>query len=821
MTVKKLLVFILFVCPILGLQAQYRHVSGMVADSTQAPIPEVGIFITNGSVVGKTDANGRYFFEVREGEYELVFTHRDYQTVRLKVVLQGSDDTLNVILPSLIRSIEAANISAKWRDPGPDMMRKAIEKKDYWNSRIPAHSVEMYIRAFEEHDKPKKRKKAWESKDSTRKQKNTNDNGPEASMAEIILQRDWTPEGQLKEVREAVSYRGDRNSLFYTSSSEGDFNFYGNLVRIRSLSEMPVMSPLSNTAMAAYKFSFLGSYKDEQNRRILKIKVTPRLVSNSVFSGEIHLVDSLFYIYRLDLHFPGNQLNEYDDFVVSQEYKLTADSLLQIADQRFDYFARAGKGKYSGYTLVKYRKYVMPAIFPKGHFGMEISATAKEAYEKDSAFWSSERAVPLNSGEIKFVTRIDSIKRAHESSSYLDSMERVINKVTLVKLFLKGQEFQRRDKGLNFDFQPLMMIAQPWYPGGWRINMWNTVRKEFKSKRSIQFIENLSYGINNNDIRGTVIFNTLFDPFHRGFLYLSAGRDFNFVNANAAFLDLAKRANFYQNTHLSAYVRRELVNGLYLRVRSEISERKDVSGFVFDDLGDKIFGDNPASVFGTHRAFTTDFLLQYTPFQKYIREPKQKLILGSRWPTFFAHYSKGIPGVFNSVINYDYLEYGLELDVPVGLLGRSELKVNSGAFLTQKRLSIIDFRYQRRGGGNFYFFVPPMYAFQTLDSTFATFKRFYELHYRHHFNGALFNKIPFMKYLGLRESAGVNLLYAPERRNMFFYEFYAGFDKLIKLWRERFKLGIYYTAGYSNIYEKPIYGVKFNFEYYDRRNNSW
>jgi hypothetical protein len=78
-----------------------------------------------------------------------------------------------------------------------------------------------------------------------------------------------------------------------------------------------------------------------------------------------------------------------------------------------------------------------------------------------------------------------------------------------------------------------------------------------------------------------------------------------------------------------------------------------------------------------------------------------------------------------------------------------------------------------------------------------------------------------MKFLKLRESAGVNLLYAPERRNMFFYEAYVGIDKLVRIWRERFKMGLYYTIGYSNIFEKPIYGLKFNFEFFDRRNNTW
>lgn len=78
-----------------------------------------------------------------------------------------------------------------------------------------------------------------------------------------------------------------------------------------------------------------------------------------------------------------------------------------------------------------------------------------------------------------------------------------------------------------------------------------------------------------------------------------------------------------------------------------------------------------------------------------------------------------------------------------------------------------------------------------------------------------------MRLLKLRESAGANILYAPERRNMLFYEVYGGIDKLIRIWRDRYKLGIYYAVGYSNLFEKPVVGFKLNFEYFDRRNNSW
>jgi hypothetical protein len=114
-----------------------------------------------------------------------------------------------------------------------------------------------------------------------------------------------------------------------------------------------------------------------------------------------------------------------------------------------------------------------------------------------------------------------------------------------------------------------------------------------------------------------------------------------------------------------------------------------------------------------------------------------------------------------------------------------------------------------------------MYAFQMLDSTFKTFKRYYEVHYRHHFYGSLLNKIPLVKKLNLYESAGMSMLYAPERRNMMYYEMYFGIDKLVKIWRERFKIGIFYCVGYSNLFDAPRTAFKINFEFYNRSSNSW
>ena len=291
---KKAVLGLIALLSVFRLSAQYFRVSGYVADSSHAPIPEASIFITNGSIVGKTDGAGFYSFELRAGEYEVVFSHSNYQRVSIKVVLDRKDDTVNVILPGLVKTLGTVEITRKWVDPGPEMMRKAIARRDYWASRLPGYSAEIYIRAFEEYHKPKKTENVWHEKETEEQEearkKKKNEEEPSANMAEILLTRDFLPPDKIKETRVGVKQNGDVSGLFYTTTTEGDFNFYQNLVKIRGLSDMPVMSPLSNTALLnalgndAMRASLENALSNDAVRNALSNDALRNTLSNSLNS---------------------------------------------------------------------------------------------------------------------------------------------------------------------------------------------------------------------------------------------------------------------------------------------------------------------------------------------------------------------------------------------------------------------------------------------------------------------------------------------------------------------------------------------------------
>jgi hypothetical protein len=176
--------------------------------------------------------------------------------------------------------------------------------------------------------------------------------------------------------------------------------------------------------------------------------------------------------------------------------------------------------------------------------------------------------------------------------------------------------------------------------------------------------------------------------------------------------------------------------------------------------------------------------------------------------------------LFNSTTDFDYLEFGIEQELKLGTIGVSKYKVITGDFLNTKNLQLVEYKFQRRGDP--IFFMNPHEAFQALDSTFPVFKRFYQGHYVHEFNGAFLNKVPLFKKLQLREMAGAGFLIAPER-DLRYFELFAGVERVFK-WpfnpTYKFKIGVYIIGSAANKYNSPVM-FKIGFASWDKSRNRW
>jgi hypothetical protein len=513
---------------------------------------------------------------------------------------------------------------------------------------------------------------------------------------------------------------------------------------------------------------------------------------------------------------------EFDYMEVKQQYEKVGDSARMITRQQFTYYTKTKKGKLFGETVVAYSNYELKKNFKKGYFGNEVSYTSEEAYQKDSTFWKSVRQEPLSRQQELYARYQDSIYKLMRSEAYLDSIDRVLNKITWKKMLIFGQIFNDHKKERMWILPPITSLIQPIAFGGIRLKVAGAYRKTFPSRKKLELEADVSYGFRNHDVNGEVGLKRLYNPFNKGEFTIRGGRNFEFIYPGDAWVNVLKRSNIYLNNYFEIEHGLDVFSGVRLLNSFQVAFRRSVSDYQVGNNADSVFGipNEPPVEFDPYNATYNQVKIYYTPKLRFIREPKEKIYIGSRWPTFYVIWRKGIPKLFNSKIDFDYLEFGLEHHINLGVAGQTNYIIKSGDFINTRDLRIIDYKFMRQGDP--LFFQNPNKAFQALDSTFPVFHRYYQGNLVHEFNGFLINRIPFFKKLKLQEVAGGGFLITRDR-SLRYLEFFTGIERIFK-WPfnplARVKLGVYVVGSVANAFNNPVQ-FKIGLTTWDRFRNNW
>ncbi len=793
---------------------QLYKLSGWVVNDKKEPLPLASIEVKELKKGSVTNDDGSYAFYLERGKYDVVVSIVGYKTKVTTVYINNADVVETIVL----EDNESSNLSevilkVKARDRAEELVRNVIQNKASVLDAIGSYSVNAYIKAFQlDSGVTKKREVA----DSLMKE-----NFEGMSLAEVLLKLDRSAGGQLKEERLGVKKQGNTVSLFYLSATEGDFYIYDNLIQAPPVSKIPFVSPLSYSGLVAYRFKTIKIDRTIKPK-VYTIAIRPRQLSNATIEGEITIQDSTWAVFSTEFRLPQAHMPEYDFMEVKQQYEAIGDSARMITRQQFNYYSKTKKGRLYGETTVVYSGYELKKNFKKGHFGMEVSSTSIEAYEKDSTFWKSVRAEPLSKQQELYTRYQDSIYRYTRSVAYLDSMDRVLNKITWKKMLIFGQIFNDHRKERMWILPPITSMIQPVAFGGARLKLAGAYRKTYTSRKNLSLEADVSYGFRNKDVNGSIGLQRMYNPFSRGEFTIKAGRNFEFIYPGDAWVNVLKRSNIYLNNSLEASHQLEIFHGLHLMNRVEVAFRRSVSDYKVGNNADSIFGipNEPPVDFEAYNATYNEVKLFYTPKLRYIREPREKIFLGSKWPTFYVTWRKGVPKLFKSKIDFDYLEFGIEHNINAGVAGNTSYIVRSGDFINTKDLRIIDYKFMRQGDP--LFFQNPNRSFQALDSTFPVFDRYFQGNLVHEFNGFFINRIPFFKKLKLQEIAGGGFLIAPER-DLRYLEFFGGIERVFK-WPfnplARVKLGVYVVGSVANKFNNPVQ-FKIGLTTWDRFRNRW
>lgn len=833
-------------------------VAGRVSNEFNEPIPYANIFIQQLKTGTLADDEGRYVLPIDlEGEYHLVFSSLGYESQSTQVLV--AEDTTWVYIQLRTAGLELAEITvnASQRDPAFAIIKKVIDKKEAYLAAVQSFRSQVYVKAVENtrteelqdpaptentapargaKKKADKREKPVETKTSPMPDEGLPAADPFAEeearkraeaeallgniqMIEMALTLHYQAPNSYKEERTAYQAYGKTSGLFVPVFAQTDFNFYRNMVPLPGISDAPIISPLSNNAILTYKYELLAT-RSEAGQLVYEIAIIPRKEGNSTVSGTIFINEGSYSINRLAVQLPSATLRFADHFRLEQSYHQLGDSLWVVDRQVFHYTAKASKEKtFEGSTVLQYTDYEPNIVFPANFFGNEVASTSREAYERGSDYWAQSRTEALAEQEARMVQYRDSIQAVRNSPAYQDSIEALYNKVNLLEVLWDGVGVRNYRKKKHVYVGPLASTIDFNPVGGWRIGPYASNFRRYESGRIWSTSGTVDIGLKNKDIQGNFSSWFRYDPFRMGDVAISGGRSFESVNPFDAYLNLLRPSNYILHDALRLTQGTEIANGLRFESRFEWSDRRPITAYQTTSFLSDVIEDEEALLdFDRYKAFISTNTLLFTPGQRYMREPDRKIILGSKWPTFSLQHQRGWQGAFGSDIRFDYLEAAMEQEIIFGSLGNTRYRAQIGQFVNTKDLRFVDWKRFRQSDP--FLYSDPLRSFQLLDTSLHTTKLHTEVHFIHHFNGAIINNIPLLKKTRLKTVIGGGFLWLQDG-NYRHQELFAGVERVFKVGaRRRLRLGLFGVVADNN-QNSPTTSWKIGFDLIDIWKRDW
>lgn len=792
---KKLLLSLLFLFAANLVFGQQFILKGVTSDKQNNTLPFTSIYIQGTTKGTSANTNGEYQFKLEKGHYTLIFKAVGYNQL-IKQVDISADMNLSVIMEAEVYQLKDVVIKANSEDPAYEIIRNAIKKRKQHLTEVQAFSCDTYIKGV---TKLRNAPKKFLGRNVQDDLKNIGlDSGKRGILylSESVSKFNFQQPGKINEEMISSKVSGNSNGFSFNQATDFLISFYKNTIDIKELSNVGFVSPIADNAMLFYRYKFTGTFR-EGNDWINKIQVISRRKYDQVFNGYIYIIDDSWRIHSTDLAITNNSIIEgIDTLHIKQQFIPVNQDKWMLASQRYDYSGGLLGFKFAGTYTGVFNNYNIEPDFPPKFFTSRVMKVNADANQKDSTYWAGIRPMLLTPDERRDYVKKDSIKLVRSSAQYRDSIDRKENKFKPLKALFLGYNHQKTKEKEHWGISgPLFSINYNTIEG-WIYNPKITYKKTLKDSTSLVMQLNPRYGFENKKLSANANLSYTYDPKSNAYAGIRGGTSYADFNTNydaipalfntiSTLFDKNNILKLYKKDFVNINSGRELSNGLYLSGSLEYASRTPLLNTSFrtaKDFPDKEFtANNPYPTLGndyafvTNKALTLGLSLNITFAQSYIERPDFRIRQGSVYPKLQLDYRKGIKGLLNSAVDYDYAGARVfDSNKRLGMIGTFKYSLAAGKFLNRDKMYYMDFKHF--AGSNIVVYTQFTDGFMLLSPyEFSTGKEFLEGHFEHNFGGLFLSKIPLFKILKLQEVAGVNYLTSDVIKN--YTEVYVGVQR--------------------------------------------
>ena len=817
---KKITALLLLLISITTL-AQIR---GTITDTNGKPIPFANIYVKDTYISTTSNEQGKYELTIKiPGNYIILYKYLGYKTDKKVIEFNNVQQIVDVTLMEENIQLEDVVIDKKV-NPAIQIIKNAIANRKSNANKTAKYKADFYSRGiFRVKNLPKsimgqKLDFFDEMIDSTR--------SGILYLSETVSKITFQKPDQMKEVIVASKVSGNDNGFSFNNAAQANFDFYENYLDF----DVKVISPIADNAFNYYKYKFDGSFADENNTIINKIKVTPKRNTEPTMEGYVYIVDDSWAIYAVDLTIKGTQMQKpaLNSLTLKQSYSYNNKTKIWTKNtQTIDFEAGMLGININGKFTYVYSNFEFQDKFEKKTFSNEVLKFEENANKKEDSFWTTIRPVPLTPEESTDYLKKDALQTKKKSEKYLDSIDSKRNKFRIMSV-LSGYTYSNSFKKWSLNYEGPLMKTSFNTVQGWKTQAGLSYTKRDEDKRTFTRIgSKFDYGFAEKKLRATGYFTHKFNNNNNALLNISGGSSVaqfnatnpisNAVNTISSLFFKDNYMKLYEKNFMAANFGREVINGLNLNFNLEYAERKPLwnnSNLCSVKKEIDYTSNNPLlpydytiPAFEKHNLMKGNVLALLKFGQHYWTRPDGKFNIGNdNYPTVYLGYEKAFAAT-DKKYEYDLLSARITQDISIGNKGEMKINLKGGKFYNADGISFVDYKHfngnqTHIGGGGSYtntFNNLPYYAASTNDSYFET-------HIEHNDKGYLMNKIPLLNLLQSQLVLGFHNLAIPNR--LPYQEFTVGLDNLgigkLKIFR------IDYIRSYQNGYQGDaiLFGLK-------------
>ncbi|MFI5150632.1 MAG: DUF5686 family protein [Bacteroidia bacterium] len=754
--------FLLLLLLSCSLHAQQEiTIQGRVTEQgTNDGMPYVNVYF-NGTLSGTTtDFDGNYTLKAAAWQDSLTARYLGYKLKRKKV---RNTDKLQIIDFQLIkdsRLLEGVVIHPGI-NPAIRIVQNAVDAKSkYDKTGFGQIRYKSYTKTEADIDKMTKKIRKWKlfaplvnMYDSMDVMAGESKANLPVYFSEVVsdIYYQKTPRKKRENVKAVrINFVGKKDGSAASQLTGSDFdnyNFYSENVEVL---KKPFISPFADNAMTFYHYYLVDSELIGKFY-CYKINVVPKILHDAAFKGYVWITDSTWAVKQIDLEIPKEANFDLVERVhVQQELVPTEAGPWMPAKTRIlidyidltDHFVSLVLKVYQSSSDFNFTDPKPPEFFEK------LTNFAEDALLKNQSYWDSLRPERLSGLEemnyrvIDTVRHIPFIKHGvnvlyflalgyvtagpvdfghyinlYSNNSYEGDRYRVgirTNDKVSKSWILSGYgAYGTKDKGFKYNAQVEHIIARfPWTKAG------AEYRDDVERVGStFNYAGGQSVNMSNN-----ILYNTTY----------GSGDLRQFVRKNEA----------------RTWYERELKRGIMQRITFQNIRTFPLFPFTF--------GTDPWSIFQQKNYSITELVFDthISMGELFIQNGNQRMQVGaSKKPIIDFNYTMGIKGLFGSDFEYNKVSLGATQRVKWGILGVSTYNIQVGKVFSAVPYTLL----QIHRGNETPFFATT--SFNTMNYYEFVSDQFAEVHLQHYFMGLLFNRIPLIKRLNLREVISCNAAY--------------------------------------------------------------